>query len=78
MPGASSHEPEVQASWEAIDLSSVRKRGATRAWLLCLRRKAMASMRKPISVGELALVRMLGEHVAVFDLDGFADAVGHE
>lgn len=30
-----------------------------------------------VSVRELALVRMLGQHVAVFDFDGFADAVGH-
>jgi len=29
-------------------------------------------------VRELALVRMLGEHVAVFDVDGFTDSVGHK
>jgi len=30
-----------------------------------------------VPVRELALVRMLGKHVAVFDVDGLADAVGH-
>ena len=30
-----------------------------------------------VSVRELALIRMLREHVAVLDVDGLADAVGH-
>ena len=31
-----------------------------------------------VPVRKLALVRMLGEHVAVFDVDGFTDSVGHK
>jgi hypothetical protein len=31
-----------------------------------------------VAVRELAFVRMLGEHVPVFDVDGFADSEGHE
>jgi hypothetical protein len=30
-----------------------------------------------VAVGELAFVWVLGEHVPVFDVDGFADAEGH-
>jgi hypothetical protein len=28
-------------------------------------------------VGELTFVRVLGQHMAVLDVEGFADAVGH-
>ena len=31
-----------------------------------------------VPVRELALVGVLGEHVAIFDLDGFANSVGHK
>ena len=31
-----------------------------------------------VAVGKPALIRVLSQHVAVLDLDGFADAVGHK
>jgi hypothetical protein len=30
-----------------------------------------------VAMGELAGIRVLGQHVSVLDIDGFADAIGH-